>query len=75
MFAQIYTGCKCRDGETWRVGIHTEIDTDNDESYEIRYCLICMGDNLTAKTQDGFPCYHALDHDEIMAEIEFNDDE
>jgi hypothetical protein len=79
MFAQIWIGCNCPGGETWNVARHTEVDTHNDEVYEIPYCTICMKEVRIQKMDNGVPCIHALSESEMEAEFGYwgdpNDDD
>lgn len=74
MFAKIYTGCQCKNRETWQVQVHSEFNIDNDKEYQHLYCALCYGDNLTEKIVDGVQCFHELSHEEIQAEIEMGVD-
>lgn len=75
MLTEIWTGCKCKDGETWHVGIHKEFDCENDKEYEIPYCTICMSDNIKPKMIDGLQCMHGLTDEEIFWEQQNASDE
>jgi len=73
MLAEIWTGCKCPNAETWNVGTYTEFD--NDKDYKIPYCTICMSTNIIPKkNENGLQCMHGLTDDEIFWENE-NDEE
>jgi hypothetical protein len=65
MIAQIYTGCKCSGGETWRINLYEEIDMEKDEVNAIIYCTTCMATMLTPKVKEGVLVMHALTNDEI----------
>lgn len=65
-FAQIYIGCKCTSGETWRVNV-TEI-IEGDEIYETKWCELCDCEVWKEKEENGMKCVHALTTDEIRHE-------
>lgn len=67
VWANLYKCQKC--GETWRVEHHEEIDTDNDDVYEILFCLNC-GSQVNEPILDahGRQTVHVLTESEIEDE-------
>lgn len=76
MFVRVWTGCKCPGGETWHVAYHQECDVDNDKVYSIPYCTRCLSDRIEIKKdKEGNEIWHALTHDELLAEIMAQDED
>lgn len=66
MFAQIYEGCRCKEG-TWKVTRHEIIDTERDDVWHELVCDVCGCSVTKEKMNEGKQCWHALSDEEIEA--------